>query len=76
MECGDCSETEVLVTALVELFVDTCILHCSLRLLGFSIDIHKYVFCAFAAYFSFTHCLDSGNDAGANNFSLNFELST
>ena len=31
MECGDCSETEIIVTALVELSVDTCILHCSLR---------------------------------------------
>ena len=44
--------------------------------LGFSIIIHKYVFCAFVAYFNFTHCLDSGNDAVANNFSLNFESST
>lgn len=42
-------------------------------LLGFLIIIHKYVFCPFVAYFSFTHCLDSGNDAVANNFSLNFE---
>ena len=31
MQCGDCSETEIFVTALVGLSVDTCILHCSLR---------------------------------------------
>lgn len=45
-----------------------CTVHYAL--LGFSIIIHRY---AFVASLSFTHCLDSGNDAVANNFSLNFE---